>query len=125
MADEISVNFRFDCISGNYRPGPIVVSGLSIDQAAAGESGGVVTVTTSDNITLGKGGLVDPGLLYIRNIEASTANVISWGFTTGEMHGEMEAGEFSFVRTTTGANVYAIQSAGAGGAKMQYRWLNR
>lgn len=123
MADEITLNLRFDVINGTYKPGPISISGLTIDQAAAGEAGGITTVTTSDNVTLSKTGLTDPGLLFMRNVESSTANVVTWGFTTGEMHGEMRAGEIALIRTTTGANIYAIQSAGAGGAKIHYRWL--
>ena len=123
MAGEISINFKLDCINGDYRPGAINVSGLSIDQAAAGEAGGVLTATTSDNITLGLGGLVDPGILYMRNISASTTNIVSWGFTTDGLVGQMKSGEIALTRTSSGASVHLKHTYGAGGCKVHYRWL--
>lgn len=123
MANEITLNFRFDCINGTYVPGAINISGLQIDQAAQGEAGGVVSVTTGDTITLSKTGLTDPGVLYLRNVDATTTKVILWGFTTDTLHCELRSDEFAFIRPTTAAVVYAIQSVGAGVAKMHYRWL--
>jgi hypothetical protein len=123
MADEISFNLRFDVTNGTYKPGPIVISGLTIDQAAAGESGGTITVTTSDNVTLPHTSIANPGWLYLRNIESSTAKFIAWGFSTGALSAIMYTSEFALLRTTTGAEVYAKQTGGTGGCKMHYRWL--
>ena len=123
MANEINISFRFDVIKGTYTPGAINISGLQLDQAVGGDVGGAITVTTSDNITLSKTGLTDPGLLYLRNIDTNSTKVIAWGFTTGEMHALLPAGEFALIRTSTAANVYAIHSVGTGGARLHYRWL--
>jgi hypothetical protein len=123
MADEITLNFRFDVVSGTYRPGAINISGLQIDQAVGGDVGGAITVTTAETVTLSKTGLTDPGLLYMRNIDTNSTKVIAWGFTTGELHALLPAGEFALVRTSTAAAVYAQHTVGTGGARLHYRWL--
>jgi hypothetical protein len=125
MADEITFNFRFNVANGTYEPGPITISNLQLDQTLAGESGGIITVTTSDNVTLDKTNLTNPGLLFMRNVESTTTtNVVSWGFSTDGMDARMEPSEFAVIRTSTAANVYAKHTTGTGGAKLHYRWLN-
>ena len=124
MADEITLNFRFDVINGSYRPGPISVSGLQINQALAGESGGVHIASTSDSAAISPGSLTDPGLLYMRNIQSTTSvGIVLWGFSTATMLGELRPDEFALIRTTTGASVHTIHTGAAGGARIQYRWL--
>lgn len=126
MADEISINLRFNVENGTYRPGAINISGLLIDQSAQGAIEGVHTATTSDNNAIAATGLTDPGMLYLRNVESSTAKVCAWGFSTGAMYGELRSGEIALIRTTTGAGTAGILTkciAGASGCKLHYRWL--
>jgi hypothetical protein len=122
MADEISVNLRFDVINGNYRPGAINLTGLTFDQAAAGAAGELQTFTTADSAVLSAGGITLRGMLFMRNIESSSSLSLNWGFTTGEMNGRLYAGEVALLRTNTTCDVIAI-SGGVGSCRVQYRWL--
>jgi hypothetical protein len=126
MSDEISFNLRFNVENGTYKPGAISISGLNIDQSAQGAVEGIHTATTSENNAIAATGLTDPGVLFLRNVESSTAKICSWGFTTGQMYAELRSGEFAVVRTTTAAGTAGIITkctAGAGGCKVHYRWL--
>ena len=127
MADEISLNLRFGVVNGSYNPGAIQVSGLNIDQSAQGAVEGIHTATTSGSNAIAATGLTDPGMLYLRNIESSTTSrVCAWGFSTGELYGEMRGGEIALIRTTTGAGTAGILTkcvTGAGGCRVHYRWL--
>lgn len=122
MADEISINFRFDVINGNYRPGPVNLSGLTFDQAAAGAAGELQTFTTAAGAVLSAGAITARGMCFLRNIEASSSLSLNWGFTTGAMYGRLYAGEVALIRTNTTADIVAM-GGGVGSCRVQYRWL--
>jgi len=122
VADEISINFRFDVINGNYKPGPVNLSGLTFDQTAAGAAGELQTFTTPAGVALSSGAITARGMLFMRNIEASSSLSLNWGFTTDSMNGRLYAGEIALIRTNTTADVVA-RSGGVGSCRVQYRWL--
>lgn len=122
MADEISVNFRFDVTNGTYKPGPINISGLTMTQASAGAAGELQTFTTADSAVLSAGNLTNRGVLFMRNIEASSSLSFKWGFTTDSMNAILYYGEIAFLRTGTTIDVHGM-SNGVGSCRVQYRWL--
>lgn len=96
MADEISASISVRVVNGDFTD--VVSPGtVEIDQVASGYAGGIVSVGTSEE-DLAVGDVTSPGLLYLRNLDAT--NFVTYGPKSTNMvaFGKLMPGEFAFLR---------------------------
>ncbi len=101
MADEITIVSEISLDNGNvdheFRPDSILV-----DQASAKFVDKILDIGTSEE-TISFDDISTKGWCCLQNLDST--NYVNWGFTTGDLHGEMKAGET--------AGPFRLKSAGA------------
>lgn len=113
MANEIQLITELTLENGNveldFRPETV-----QIDQASARYINRVDDIGTSEE-TLSFGDITTKGLVAFKNLDST--NYVSWGFTTGNLHARLNAGETAVFRMDNAGSI--IMQANTATCKVQ------
>ena len=126
MADEITVSLKMFAENGNYVSSRTTLN-RKLDQAAAGERGGIQNIGTTEE-TLDSTGLTTPGLLFVENLD--TTNYVEIGVLDGGSYRNMgrlvagesaEAGGMCLIPVAPSVTVQLKANTAA--CNVRYAWL--